>query len=140
MSAFKKDPIILYFMAGAKPTSREMAEIFMLGSNVRVRNGNVAEHSAAGAIEQCDAVSGPCVPALYRDKPDGEEKLYEVREQIIADIRATEAPLLEQQEQLQSEETDRLNAEAAQREADAKKSGTPKADAKASTAWVASKT
>lgn len=102
MHSSKKDPIILYFIEGSMPNSREMAEIFMLGSNVRVRNGVIAEHTAQGAIETCDGVAGPMIPEAYKGKPDGGEVLYEMRKRIIDELRAQEDGQSQQQQPQQN--------------------------------------
>lgn len=141
MHSSKKDPVILFFIAGSMPNSREMAEIFSLGSNVRVRNGVVAEHTAPGAIEICDGVNGTTIPDAYKSKPDGHEVLHEMRCRIIEEIRATEP----QQEQEPSNPERAAAIEAAAKQAAEKaekvaaKNAEPKPDAKAASGWTPQK-
>jgi hypothetical protein len=85
----KKDPCILFFIAGANPTAAEELEAMELGSNVRFRNRVYAQVDQ-GALEACAGVAGT-VPDCYKDFPKGADVVKKAKESHLEALKAAKA-------------------------------------------------
>lgn len=66
---------VLYFIAGNKPSEKDLTDAAQYGPGVMFRNANFTPDT--GPLENCDKVAGPAIPQRYKDafnKKGGREK------------------------------------------------------------------
>lgn len=124
----KKQPVILFFIAGTAATAAEHSEAFKYGQNVRFRNASFIKEGEA--LEACDGVAGK-VPKAYAGVATAEEAMQRWLAEVDAEMkeRADKAEAVEEKSTLAA-----LSEEVAAKAAtEASKPATPPAAEKAAT-------
>lgn len=92
---YPKAPVILYFIAGVRPTKEDILKSTKLRGKVSYRNASAV--GSEEACEPCDGVSG-AVPDTYKKHPSAEQAIatydadFEAASKLIEDSPAPVVP------------------------------------------------